>query len=351
MATIGDTLPHCTGTGTQADPYIFENEEGFLEAIDVEGAYVEAGTSNLTFNCNDGVVTPTINFKCLYIDGKGLTIFNALVQNAPTPIIKVSGGTLEWIEDGSDGNEQEIHNINIYNFCIINYDISMTLVTSDYRGSNRFKKCKFVGCNFAGICIGYPPTRNPGEEGQQFLGFYSSYDSHEGFMQYNYINCTFNINLSDNTNMTTRCFELYPDTNDSYYGAGNSYIYFENVTFCMSGSIQYRIDMSDYSIIMNNTTIMSPADSISNKLSCSELICKPLFNNTRSGYNYFKMYLQCNSGGIIDNLTLINTSRVTAGNIYYAGIQMQETDPSLDTYIYSDTNLSAKGFLVGRVIT
>lgn len=43
MAVVGDTLPHCTGTGTQADPYIFTTAEGFVEAIAVTDSYIEAG--------------------------------------------------------------------------------------------------------------------------------------------------------------------------------------------------------------------------------------------------------------------------------------------------------------------
>ena len=36
MAVRGDRLPHCSGTGESADPYIFTDEIGFMEAIDVE---------------------------------------------------------------------------------------------------------------------------------------------------------------------------------------------------------------------------------------------------------------------------------------------------------------------------
>lgn len=89
MAVIGDTLPHCTGTGTQADPYIFDSEEGFLEAIAVPNAYAEAGVSAMTWDCNNRIITAPIVMYCDSLKCKGLTIKNPLIQNNNSAIFHV----------------------------------------------------------------------------------------------------------------------------------------------------------------------------------------------------------------------------------------------------------------------
>ena len=66
---VGDTLPHCSGTGTSADPYIYSTAQGFKEAIAVSNAYVKAATENLVFDVNDGVLSNIIRFYCINLDG------------------------------------------------------------------------------------------------------------------------------------------------------------------------------------------------------------------------------------------------------------------------------------------
>lgn len=65
---VGDTLPHCSGTGAENDPYIYSDVVGFLEAIAVDGSYVQASQTGLVFDANDGVISQ-VNFYCAYIDG------------------------------------------------------------------------------------------------------------------------------------------------------------------------------------------------------------------------------------------------------------------------------------------
>ena len=81
---VGDTLPHCIGTGTSADPYKYSTAEGFVEAIVVEGAYVEAAVENLSFDVNDGVVPSTITINNASFNGKGTTIRNLYTLGSGT---------------------------------------------------------------------------------------------------------------------------------------------------------------------------------------------------------------------------------------------------------------------------
>ena len=39
---VGDSLPHCSGTGTSGDPYIFTTEQGLKEAIAVDDCVYES---------------------------------------------------------------------------------------------------------------------------------------------------------------------------------------------------------------------------------------------------------------------------------------------------------------------
>ena len=348
MANVGDTLPHCTGTGTQADPYKFDSATGFLEAIDVEGAYVEAKNSSMSFDCNDGVITPTINFKCLYINGKGLVIVNALIHNSSNPIIKVSGGTTAW-DEYETGDIQEIRNINFYNFCIINYNLAMTLITSDFNTDNKYKVSKFINCNFAGRCVGYPPYTSHTDTGHHFIGHINIYSS-EGQIQYHFINCTLNVNLSDPTQTTGKKLVFHSFWNSLADGEG--YVYLENTTICFSGSIKYTFSLSDASVVMNNATTMSPLDKSANKLVCGSYINNVKFVSELSGYNYHKMYVETTGDlTVSDSQGLINSDRYTAtGTKSLSGIVMQEHDSTASDYIYDENNLANAGFFVGQVI-
>lgn len=334
MATIGDTLPHCTGTGTQADPYIFSDVYGFAEAIAVVDAYVEATTSNIVWNCNtDAQALPCpITIKCLEIQAKGFTIINALVQNQNTSVFYIYRTTKE--------NVQKIYGLNAYNVCIINYNLPMCLIDDNTRYSEYpAALTELHNCNFAGVCIGYSNTSRDGSSRKNFIA-HDDGNRYLNFMQYRMYNCTFNFNLSDPTNTSGKNFVFHCEGK----GYGSTFVYLDNCTLCFSGSVS---DAFSISAIANNTTFMNKQ---SNPLTCSIGNINIMAEPSLSGYNYHKMYITANSGNLKDAQGLWNTSRYAYSNPTYQGIQMQETDPSLNTYIYDDANLAAAGFLVGEVI-
>ena len=88
MASVGDTLVNCTGTGTSTDPYIFTNWEGFRECIDVSSAYCEYDSTvpeneriiNLNDESPNGV--SAIVFKCTSVNGNGCSIINANITSS-----------------------------------------------------------------------------------------------------------------------------------------------------------------------------------------------------------------------------------------------------------------------------
>ena len=87
MASVGDTLVNCTGTGTSTDPYIFKNWEGFRECIVVSSAYCEYDSTvpeneriiNLNDESPNGV--SAIVFKCTSVNGNGCSIINANITS------------------------------------------------------------------------------------------------------------------------------------------------------------------------------------------------------------------------------------------------------------------------------
>lgn len=105
---VGDTLPHCTGTGTSADPYKYSTAEGFNEAIAVEDAYVEAATENLIFDVNDGVIPNTLVITCYNLNGKGTTIRNLYLTSSGN-IISFANGNKNYV----------VSNMNFYNMLAV----------------------------------------------------------------------------------------------------------------------------------------------------------------------------------------------------------------------------------------
>lgn len=389
MAVVGDTLPHCTGDGSQANPYIFNTPEGFLEAIVVEHAYIEAATTQtpLVFDCNNVSMPIPWVFNFDYLDCKGLTILNALSDHSSEVIIRIRGSF-----------SRTIKNLNMFNICIISQGMPAGLIYQEwqvYGGPTVPYIADFINCNFAGIFIGYAGTYGDlksafllGREGNNY-----DYDT----VRLRFTDSTFNFNLSDPYNATNRPF---------YFACSNTGMYFRNCTLQFSGGCPggFMLDYQDGSynrLYFNNVTVRnSPTNPLvvtysnSIKLSVGQ-------NNTFSGYNYYKLYAQTNWNIIVtDALGLINSTRLTAGNTKtLTGIVMQEynqsdpdqfllatepgdwsTDwtnyftksgnvythvtgavaPTFTTntyynvpsdYIYLDENLSNAGFLVGQVIT
>jgi len=333
MATIGDTLPHCTGTGTQTNPYIFEDEEGFLEAIDVIDAYVEAKTANMQFDCNDSVIAPPFTFKCSSFKGKGLTIINAVLQNQETYIINYAVG--------NSTDEHIINGLNLFNFCIIsdNNAIGVVKAYGGYDSYSNIPQHKFNNCNFAGVVIG----------GNNYFGLFSvqSYPSSSCNYYLLYKNCSFNVHLEKIGSNNTENFFLGNHNNSNY-----DYHMLNNCVIGVSGETNH-FDLEGqqpHRIFATNCTFLNSA---SNPLNVDTIDIPITYDASFSGYNYHKMYVNGSSGSygtLSDTLGLWNTSRYHITNPSYTGIQMQETDSSLSTYIYNEQNLSNAGFLVGRVI-
>lgn len=332
MAVIGDTLPHCSGTGVSADPYIFTDAEGFMEAIDVEECYMEAGTSNMTFDCNDGIVTAPLVFKYASLNAKGLTILNLTANQTYEPLITMSGS---W--------SRTTKNLNIYNFCCIMYGgtyngKSEIIYMAFEQSGAQAATANFLNCNFAGIRVGY------NQNGCMF-GKYAS--SSNTIVQPIFTNCTFNVNFSDPTAYASSYTTMFNGSNVSPVTLINS-------TICLSGTIYgtFVLTAKDGSYA-NNPTVAFDAVTVTNtqtnQLTCGKSI---RIYPKQYGYNYYKLWVTVNGTGseISDSLGLINISRLT-GSITLNGIQMQETDPSASDYIYNDTNLANAGFLVGQVIT
>lgn len=332
MANVGETLPHCTGTGTQADPYIYTTEEGFKEAIAVIKSYVEAGESNLSFDANNGVITQ-VTFRCSYIDGKGTTIRNLFTQNSNT--------TLVYFQSDTNGYAIEVDNMNFYNMYI-----STTSVWHKARfvydaGSNYQNHTKFFkNCNFTGVYRGNPHA------------------SEDAIVQANqsnamaFKNCTFNFNCDSYSNVDY--FYLFK-------GTGGYPIELSNCVVCISGKIltnsNYPIRLC-YNAILDNCTFTNTstnplkiASGINSYVEINLASSGVKYSNT---YNYVKLYLDHGTYtgsrvSVNNNHVLLNTTRLGVETVQ-GGIQMQEDTPSADDYIYNAENLANAGFLVGQVI-
>lgn len=336
---VGDTLPHCTGTGTNADPYVFSDGVGFLEAIAVESAYVEAATNNMIIDSNDGVVVPPVTFNGINLNGKGLTIRNLRV-NATSTNILVFGRT------GS------ISDVNFYNMCIIISNTTGRFISSNTAGSSGRNTWSFNRCNFTGICWGnYKPS---GEYTMYLIG--GRNESQYWTTTYYFNKCTFNFNLKYNFKSNTssdymhlRLFRTQTSTTD---GRSDN-MYLNNCEVKVTGSVTFGTTGSGklFKIVepyayCSTTTFLSDVN--------NPLIIEggTLQNNpTAYGYSFYKLYAQAPTITISDSKGLIDTTRLTADTKNLTGIVMQETDDTQPDYIFNMTNLQTEGFLVGETIT
>lgn len=343
MANLGDTLPHCSGTGASDNPYIFSTEEGFKEAIEVNGAYVEASQSGLSFDANNGVFK-TLNFYCRNIEGKGLTVRNLLSFNENTNLIKtcLNGASCTVV----------INDINFYNMCIYNYndtsatnDIHLFIKTSELSGTGNYSR--FNRCNFTGVYKGY--TR-PMFESKCYNQF--SYDT------LYFMDCTFNINLDLKKNGL--------GDRDGFYVFGgldghDTYV-INNCTICLSG-VNREDDSGRPLQLMRNVTLLNSVltNSQSNPLTCpttGTLGQVALNLKSNSTYSYCKLYITRPNAESGANLNVSNASQLLCnvsrtGTVSGTAIKMQETNPLSENhdYIYSADDLAYQGFIVGQVIT
>lgn len=333
---------------------------------------------------------------CIYLDGKGLTILNALLQNTDYPII--------YYPAAVTGKAVNIKNINVYNYCIIGLGYCVSLVGGDYttQSSSDQMKYKFNNCHFAGISIGYPKLPRTANRYYNFLG--TGNDNQYSLIgEYSYKDCTFNHHIKQQGDGAgVFCLIGY----SPYDSKSRCYLYMDNCVLCLSGYNKGAIYSyaSSLAIVQFNNTTMK--NSINNKLKCASFSFTT-HSGDYAGYNYFKMYVEAenhSSGAITINntQTLINSSRLvvpTDATTSLTGIVMQEYDISnpdqfllssepadwstdwtkyftksgnvythvtgdtaptfsINTYynvptdyIYLDENLEAKGFLTGQVIT
>lgn len=345
MAVIGDTLPHCTGTGVESNPYIFTTPEGFLEAIDVVDSYIEAGQSNLTFDFNSISYSLPITIKCASLDAKGLTLFNLVGRNGNYDILAFAEVSY---------NNTEIKNLNVYNFCIIvnSNSGSNHLIKVNLLGNSTWQyatNIKWYNCHFAGCVMGRSnQSSSPSSDSGVFIGLgYESNNFHSKYFTFE--NCTFNIHLKDKS-QTVNTFTFVSSGGYERESA------FKNCTICISGDVPYKFIYISGKKTTFDTVVFT--NSSTNQLRC-RYFSNILYSTSNSGYNYYKAYITT-VGGMDgrsiyfgDTLGLVNRSRMTAYSdmFYSTGIVMQEDDSTASDYIYDNANLAAAGFLVGDVIS
>lgn len=354
MASVGDTLAHCTGTGTQADPYIFNSPEGFMEAIVVRDAYVEASTTSMEFDCNNcgDVITAPLAFLCRYFDGKGLTILNLLIQGVDnTSFIRCGYNDPNSTVITNPNHDYVLKNINFYNFCALISEQTVSLMSTVRFSAYPCYYFNMINCNFAGIYVGYPKWNSrtniiqPPSAGTNDYGF-----------QYKFDKCTFNIHFKAPAISDSRCtFVFAPYTSEWQQTAA----FFNNCTVCLSGTVPFTVNLcgilsgsSDVRYGNSSWNSCTFVNSRTNPLNCANYLAMIRISGS-SGYNYYKMTINPSSNIYInDTYGLINMSRIgqasSANSI--TGIKMQEDDPTASDYIYNDENLANAGFLVGQVI-
>lgn len=321
MANVGDTLPHCTGTGTQADPYIYNSEEGFIEAIAVTDAYVEAGQPNLIFDANNGVIQ-YINPSCASIQGKNTTIRNLLAN--------MTSGTLIYFSISSQSIT--INDMNFYNMCLITTASNQRpkfISTGTASGNN----VTFNRCNFTGIVRGLAHTEGyfvTGGRGVTLI----------------FNDCTFNINF-DVSSISDSVYLMRFTSSDN--------VVLDNCTICISGKVpvNYSFYITADAFLYDCVFANSPTNPLRGSDTAGAFIIR---GREGSSYNYFKLNVDLRDNIRIEfkNLPkmLVNLSKITFGTNSYieGGIQMQETDPTASDYIYDSDNLSNAGFMVGQVV-
>jgi hypothetical protein len=190
MAVVGDNIPGCTGTGEANNPYIYSDANGFIAAVGVLGAYVEADTANKFFDFNSVSYTLPIEINCLSLKAKNTTLFNVLSTDGSS-IIKF---------DKEKKSDRVIDRLNIYNFCMLLYSTNAGagthLFESAWMSSDQVCLVKCTSCNFAGVVIGYSATTTGLSGRSTLIGHYDSsinYYSHVFVFE----NCTFNVHLKE----------------------------------------------------------------------------------------------------------------------------------------------------------
>lgn len=330
---VGDTLPHCTGTGTSADPYIYSDLTGFLEAIAVTQAYVEAAEENLVLDTKGSRYT--VSFAMTSLNGKGSKLLNLHSKDNNVGLIVINNkdyamtiknmNFLNMILDGTGNNSQ--------------YGYIIQLFASEYSARYWFDNCNFT-CLVKG---------NPLEWGEGYGLIYC--DNNWSRQTHRFKDCTFNLNFDNSTTGTTSIF------------SGKNAMQFTNCTVCLSGKTKKNIYVfrpTGYGgFTLNNCTIMNkPTNPLILDNSDG---AKTLYIQNRDGStnaNYIKLHVEKTTvaNGVTLSLSnmdksLVNRSLIPSdATISGTCISMQEDDTTADDYIYDAEKLAAKGFNVGQVI-
>jgi len=317
MANVGDTLPHCTGTGTQADPYIFSDAQGFVEAIAVNNSYIEAGTDSIEMDADDGIITEPLIFNGNKINGKGTTIYNLTLSSAAGELIRFL-------------RTCKIENMNFYNMALLPSGNDVKILKTETAADTGYTVSEqLINCNFAGIIEGNSAGLGLIETRRNNSTWKSSYA---------FASCTFNFNFRLTATATVDFFKT-----NSYDG-----IALTDCTLSLTGNVNvgngnsFRCGTSY--VKFNKCTFLSNE----NKLTVAQTFS---MTPTNDGYNYFFMPVEADTVTITDAKTLVNRSYITATTKNLSGsISMQQDDSAADDYIFDESNLQAKGFVIGRVI-
>lgn len=342
---VGDTLPHCTGTGTDADPYIYTTAQGFLEAIAVAEAYVEAGQQNLVFDANDGVISRVI-FYCQSVEGKGTTIRNLIALNW-------SSSDTGYLIHVKSTTSLSVSHLNFYNMCVINATTNYT-VTGYIRDNGAERKTTtFLYCNFTGVFRGM--ALQNGE------GLFKTLSYNDSFIRKCYYNnCTFNININSAaaTSNNQPGLHIFQGASDYTEGYLNNCVV--SISGIYKGSLSSSTDWKALSVVYSYRCVgctFTNSGTTPIKITSNVSYIQYVFRSG-SAYNYIKHYASPIAGATNVSMrftnasnTLLNRSRIT-NYLLDSGavISMQETDPTQTDYIYNETNLNDAGFLVGQVI-
>lgn len=328
MANVGDTLTHCTGTGVEADPYIYNTVDGFLEAINVFNAYVEAGVDNLIFDALE-MPASQIEFKCKQIDGKNTSIRNLLANNESKTLISLYASTNYNII---------IKNMNFFNMTVISNssDIKPKIIGIAHGELDiTLWEHEFHNCNFTAVLMGSPHT-------DAYIHTRGHSPWYKGSYYFN--GCSFNFVLKFNSGVLGSV-SIFRQLESDYIHLNNCALKFSGEA--LSDTNLYLLDgvKATDCVLLNSQT--SPLENKSDG--------RIIINLTSdSGYNYMKMYITMNGGSLtLDNCNtlLVNKSKIDdPSKISGTCILMQEEDPTANDYIYNETNLSNAGFLIGTVV-
>lgn len=197
-----------TGTGTQADPYIVDTWSDFVTAVGTSGAYVEV-VPGAVWDANDIAPEgmPTVSVLATHIDGKGLEIKNARIDQNFLDCLSTTASS-----------------ITVENISVTNFLASSSVIYKRGNYSLYFKNLVLSGKQISGNTI-YHYAGNS-------IYFNSNADNGCGFfIDYNNENDTYLINYANNVSFRDCIFNLNGKvilgTSPNPFRAENCYIFGE----------------------------------------------------------------------------------------------------------------------------